>query len=218
VPDQRTRMPAEPEVPEHIMSWWIGLLEGAAGGSHPVFGSRIEAKLDEQTLVVSGALPSEAGRRDLERELRMVAQRGQLAVRNDTTVAPEGAETQGLLEQTLVAIYDGALHAKLAVEQIKGNPLLRSVRFQILAPRSFEDHGAADGDSRQHVAPTYRREVQEALAAGQFVVVATVDETDAFILRELLDEDTRSRRVLVMPPIVAGSAPRAADAPSRARP
>ena len=100
--DQRPRLADEPAVPEHIISWWIGLLEGAAEGNHPVFGNVLEAKLEEQTLVVSGALPSEAGRRDLERELLLVAERHQLAVRNDTTVAPEGAEKQGLLEQTLV--------------------------------------------------------------------------------------------------------------------
>jgi hypothetical protein len=217
MPDRRTQTVNEPEVPEHIMSWWIGLLEGAAEGNHPVFGNVLEAKLEEQTLVVSGALPSEAGRRDLERELLLVAERRQLAVRNDTTVAPEGAEKQGLLEQTLVAIYDEELHAKLAVEQMKGNPLLRSVRFQILDPRSFGGPGAVDGDSRQHLAPTYRREVQEAIAAGQFVVVATVDETDAFTLRELLDEDTRSRQVLAMPPIIAGSASKPAIATPGAR-
>jgi len=217
VPDQRTRTPAEPEVPEHIMSWWVGLLEGDSEGSHPVFGSRLQAKLEEQTLVVSGDLPSEAGRRDLERELRLVAEGRQLQIQNDTTVAPEGEEEQGLLEQTLVAIYDEELHAKLAVEQVKSNPLLRSVRLQILDPQRFGGPAAADGMSRQHVAPTYRRDVQEAVAAGKFVVVATVDETDAFILRELLDEDTRSRQVLVMPPIIAGSAPRPAVASSGAR-
>ena len=190
-------------VPEHVLSWWIALLEGEAEGSHPLFGNALQARLEEQTLVVSGALPSEAGRRDLDRELRQLAEHRGIAVRNETRVAPDGTEASGLLEQTLVAVYAQELHAKLAIEQVQRNPLLGTVRIRLL---QLDGDNATDGGeaaARRHVASSYRDEVRQALEAGQAVVVATADETDTFALRQLLDEETRSLQVLVMPPVVA---------------
>ena len=203
MPETQTDEQTEPEVPEHVLSWWIALLEGEAEGSHPLFGNALQARLEGQTLVVNGALPSEAGRLDLLRELRQLAEHRSIAVRNETGVAPQGAEASGLLEQTLVAIYAQELHATLAIEQVQRNPLLGAVRVHLLQPSGDRAPDAVDALSRHHVALTYREEVRQALEAGQAVVVATVDETAAFALRQLLDEETRSLQVLVMPPIVA---------------
>lgn len=201
--DRRSGTTAEPEVPEHIRSWWIDLLEGEEEGSHPLFGNILQAQLKDQTLVVSGALPSEAARRNLERELHLIVEKRGVAVRNDTTVAPEGAERPAILEQTLIAIFEQELHAKLAIEQVEGNPLLRSVCLRLLAADSANRIGEEDAVAREHIAATYQGELRRAIAAGHAILIATADETDAFALRELLDEDTRSLQVLVMPPILA---------------
>jgi len=217
MPVQRARGTDVPAVPEHVTSWWLGVLEGAAEGSHPVFGNTLEAKLEEQTLVVTGALPSEAGLRDLELELRLVAKDRQLSVRNNATVAPEGMEEHGVLEQTLMAIYDQELHAKLAIEQVQKNPLLPSVHLQLLGPGGNGDLGTAATFSRRLIGPTYQRELQRALEAGNSVVIATVDEADAFALRELMDEDTRSLRVLVLPPIIAAAERQSPDSAQAVR-
>lgn len=201
--DTPTAQPAQLEVPEHVMSWWIDLLEGEAEGSHPLFGNALQASLEGQTLVVGGALPSEAGRRDLERELRLVTERRGVAVRNETSVAPEGAEASGLLEQTLVAVYEQELHARLAIDQVQSNPLLGRVRIQMLQPNGDRPADGVAASAQRHDASTYQDEVRQALEDGQAVVVATADETAAFALRQLLDEETRSLHVLVMPPVVS---------------
>ena len=49
----------------------------------------------------------------------------------------------------------------------------------------------------------YHDDAQQALAAGRSVLIVTVDETEAFKTRELLDEETRSLKTVVVPPAAA---------------
>jgi hypothetical protein len=48
--------------------------------------------------------------------------------------------------------------------------------------------------------------VEKAFTDGEAVLVARVDETEAFKVREMLAEDTRSRWTVATPPIPAGKA------------
>lgn len=53
-------------------------------------------------------------------------------------------------------------------------------------------------------------DVQAALAENHAALILTVDETQAFQAREILDEETRSLRTVVLPPIPASVAQNAA--------
>ncbi len=209
---------ANADAPEQHLSWWLSALQGQAQAGHPVYGETLHAELQDETLVMTGTVPSEDCRHAVQAELRTLQAHTDIPVRNELTVAEPTGEEPGVLQQTLVATYENATQAKVVAEQLRANPVLDSGRLQLLTP----DSSIGDGDRTEAfrtVTETYRADLDRALEEGHAVLVVTVDETRTFEMRQLLDEETRSLQTLVLPPRVAGSGTNAVapDTAERAR-
>src|SRR5207249_1724524 len=61
---------------------------------------------------------------------------------------------------------------------------------------------------RTSVPPAFRDQAGEALAGGHTLLVLTVDEVDAFTVRDLLEQETRSLATLSLPPHPVAGSPR----------
>ena len=73
---------------------------------------------------------------------------------------------------------------------------------------------------RQVIPREYRAQVRDALRKGNTLLVVTVDEVQAFGVRELIDEETRSLMTLTLPPraIAPASKPKARSSTKRTAP
>ena len=188
-----------------IQAWWLSVLAGQASGEHPVYGSGFEARMDGKTLVLSGSVPSGEDRRAIETEVAQLQHHGVEAVRDELQVVPEITDDPGLLVQTLVASFETAEQAGFAEGYMEGHAHVRPGMMTVTTPD--ETHAAV---ARVHaVLPeAYWEDAETALAAGRALLIVTVDETEAFKARELLDEETHSLETLVLPPQPARDLPK----------
>jgi hypothetical protein len=182
---------------DRVRAWWTQVLAGQVDQAHPVQGANLKARLDGDTLVISGTVPSEADRRQIDDEVAHLRGHGVDAVRNELKVEPRGDERPGLLVQTLIGTFETAEQAGFAEGYLQGHAHVDPQHMLVIA---------ADADEAAHTAlravlpEAYQEKVKQALAAGRSVLIFTVDETEAFQARELLDEETRSLQTIVLPP------------------
>lgn len=189
---------------DRVRAWWTQVLAGQLDQAHPVQGSSVKARLDGNTLVITGSVPSEADRREIEGEVAHLRGNGVDAVRNELKVEPRGDEQPGLLVQTLIGAFATAEQAGFAEGYLQGHAHVDPRHMLVVAADADEDAHAA----LHAVLPdAYQQKAEQALAAGRSVLVVTVDETEAFQARELLDEETRSLETIVLPPEPAERSP-----------
>jgi hypothetical protein len=198
-------------LPDSTRAWWTSVLAGQADGSHPVHGANLKTRLEAETLIVSGTVPTEQDRNEIAAETEHLKGHGISTVRNELEVLPEVTDEAGLLTQTLVGIFENAELADFAKGYLEGHAHVRQQLMKLIAP----DDGA-DGRTELHVLlpEAFWEDADKALDEGHALLIVTVDETEAFKARELLDEDTRSLQTLVLPPEAASnaeSAPRSQD-------
>jgi hypothetical protein len=180
-----------------VRAWWLSVLAGQAGEAHPVQGSRVKARLEGETLVITGTVPSEADRREIEAEVEHLRGHGVARVQNELEVAPDVADQHGLLVQTLMATFETAEQAGFAEGYLEEHAHIRPRWMTVIAP----DGDQAGRDAVHAALPqAYWDDAEKALAAGRALLLVTVDETEAFRARELLDEETHSLMTVALPP------------------
>ncbi|HZQ37653.1 MAG TPA: hypothetical protein VFD32_17100 [Dehalococcoidia bacterium] len=182
---------------DRVRAWWTQVLAGQIDQAHPVQGGSVKAHLDGDTLVITGSVPSEADRQAIAAEVEHLRRNGVNAVRNELKAAPRDDEQPGLLVQTLIGAFETAEQAGFAEGYLQGHAHVDPRRMLVVAADADEDARAA---LRSVLPNAYQQKAQQALAAGRSVLVVTVDETEAFQARELLDEETRSLETIVLPP------------------
>ena len=193
-PSEREQARDKPR--ELIDEWWSTVLAGQVGHAHPV-QSEIHARVSNEELVLTGSVPLETDRDEIVAQARPMAADAGLSVRDEIHVTYEATDQPGLLVQTVIAVYASAADARLAEElvldRLHGSPELTVSRL-----------GPGQPDGLTSAVPLdYQDEARDAFAAGRSLLVATVDETAAFRLREMLDEETRSLTTFAAPPEVA---------------
>lgn len=119
-------------------------------------------------------------------------------------VEPRGDEQAGLLVQTLIGAFETAEQAGFAEGYLQGHAHVDPRRMLVVAADADEEARTA---LRSVLPDAYQKQAERALAAGRSVLVVTVDETEAFQARELLDEETRSLETIVLPPEPAERSP-----------
>lgn len=182
---------------DRVRAWWVSVLAGQIEGAHPVQGTHVSATLDGKTLVIGGTVPSEADRTEIEQEVEHLRGNGFDDVRNELEVVPENTAEQGLLVQTLMSVFDNDEQAGFAEGYLEGHAHVKPEAMKVVAPAS-EDSGR---EAVRAVLPQpYWEDAEKALDAGRSLLIVTVDETEVFKARELLDEETRSLETIVMPP------------------
>jgi len=205
-------------LPESIRAWWTAVLAGQADASHPVHGSNLKTRLEGETLIISGTVATEDDRDRIAGETDHLKGHGISTVRNELEILPDDTDEQDLLIQTLVGIFENAEQAGFARDYLESHPHVHPQLIQ-----AIDSEGGADGRAqfRALLPEAFWDEAEKAFEHGQALLILTVDETKAFTARELLADETRSLRTLILPPEAASnmaSARRSFDRATRTLP
>jgi hypothetical protein len=166
-------------------------MAGASDRPHPDFGERFRAKLRGGVLHLSGEVSSQRERRALIKEAAHFVGRGVDDVEAGRLRVSRRDEGPGLHEQRIIAAFGNRKLAEFARAFLGEHGHVEPKELEIIDPEHAD---------RARLAGDFEPEVRRALDAGQAVLLLRVDETDAFELRELLEEETRSLWTIAMPP------------------
>ena len=177
-----------------IEGWWQAILAGGVDEPHPVYGDDLKVSVSHGTLRLLGMMPTEQDRTELLTRGREFVGHGIDRIDSRHLEVAKRKERAGVLEQTLFAAFRNRDVAELARKYLVEIRRLNAKQLDIL------DRGQKD-KVRFLVPGDFVGDVEKALEAGEAVLVVRVDETEAFKVREMLAEDTRSRRTVATPPV-----------------
>ncbi|HSP10308.1 MAG TPA: hypothetical protein VLU92_12020 [Candidatus Dormibacteraeota bacterium] len=179
-----------------VMAWWTTVLAGEANEPHPIHRDGLVVRLDGGTLKLSGEVQTTRDRDELIKQARAQVGRGINEVDSSGLGVMAAKEKAGVLEQVLVAAFPNHATAELALKFV----LERSRTV----PKQQEVISSGESASGLKVVPEgFEAEVRAHLDKGRAVLVLRVDETEAYRVRGLLEEDTRSVWTVAAPPQVA---------------
>jgi hypothetical protein len=176
-----------------VHAWWASVLAGNVYEPHPVHGPAVKVRLHGNRLRLSGELESAPDRNELIRQARQRVGRGIDGVdASDLTLARRD-EQQGILDQTLISAFPNREAAEYARAFV--------IKHSRVMPKQHHIVDSTDLNQMPDLVtegfiPTARK----ALDKGKAVLLLQVDETQAFRVRELLEEDTRSEWTVAIPP------------------
>lgn len=196
---QRGAQESHEVVTDRTRAWWTTVLAGQVEQAHPVFGTHISAKVEDGVLEVTGTVPSAADEQEVRHEVERLRGKGVRDIRIELSVEPESSDEKGLLVQQLVAMFESDEQAGFARGYLESHAHVD--------PGSMTVIGGEAGQARRLLPEPYWEDAQRALEAGRSLLVVTVDETEAFRARELLDEETSSLETIVLPPEPRGKQP-----------
>ena len=181
-----------------IDAWWNAVLAGGVDEPHPVHADDLKVWIRHGALHLVGMLPTEADKGELLTRGRDFVGHGIDRIDARRLKVAKVTEKPGILEQTLIATFRNREVAELARKYLVEIRRLKDKQLVIL------DRGQENMAARL-VPEGFANDIENALEAGEAVLVVRVDETEAFKVREMLAEDTRSRRTVATPPVpVAG--------------
>ncbi|MHB8577538.1 MAG: BON domain-containing protein [Dehalococcoidia bacterium] len=196
---------------DRTRAWWTTVLAGQVDQSYPVMGADIKAHVDGETLVISGTVPAQDDKDDIEREVEHLKGNGVKDIRNEIEVKATTTDKKGLLVQTLVSVFENDEQAGFARGYLEGHAHVNPEGMRIVGPANAgRDHATVHG----MLPEANWQDAEKALDDGRTLLIVTVDETEVFSARELLDEETPSLETTVLPPERSdgGSAERLRDA------
>ena len=183
-----------------IDAWWATVLAGDVSEPHPVFGE-VKVQLRGSRLRLSGELASDAERNDLVDQARQRIGHGIDGVDVSDLKVTRSKEKPGILEQTLVSAFPSRDAAEFARDFV--------INHSRVVPKQSEIVETNRADTLRKLVPgDFVRVARKALDPGQALLILTVDETEVFRVRELLEEDTRSEWTVASPPQLSARAKR----------
>jgi hypothetical protein len=192
---ERRSRPNEPAAAV-VDAWWTGVLAGEAEEPHPIYGERLKVRLKDGRVVMSGEVDS---RRDREALIAQAKQKTGHEVDASALAAVERRERRGVLDQTLMAAFPEADVAELARDLV--------AQHTRVTPKAQAIIRAGQEDRLRRLLPEeFALDAERVLRKNQALLILRVDETDAFNVRRLLEEDTRSMWTVATPPDVAEKA------------
>jgi hypothetical protein len=175
-----------------VTAWWASVLAGDVYQPHPVYGA-LKAQLDGGRLRLSGELENEADRNELVRQARERIGHGIDRVDVSRLTVPSNHEKVGILSQTLISAFPNREAAEFARAFV--------VKHSRVAPLQDEIVDSTHADNLRALLPEeFIDDAGKALDSGEALLIVQVDETAAFRVRELLEEDTRSEWTIAVPP------------------
>src|SRR5882762_8902842 len=174
-----------------IDAWWATVLAGDVSEPHPVFGN-VKVQLHGSRLRLSGELESDAERKDLVDQARQRIGHGIDGEDASGLKVTSRKEKAGVLEQTLGSAFPSRDAAEFARDFV--------IKHSRVVPKQSEIVDGHHADIRKRVPADFARAARKALDSGQALLILTVDEIEAFRVRELLEEDTRSEWTVAAPP------------------
>ena len=179
-----------------VEAWWTAVLTGEADEPHPIHGDRLVVRLDGGNLKLSGEVQTAGDRAELIEQARAHVGRGIDEVDSSALAVVASNEKAGVLEQVLVAAFPNRKTAELALKFVLERSRALPRQKEILS-------SSGRGPDLKAVPEGFETEVRSQLDKGRAVLVLRVDETEAFRVRGLLEEDTRSLWTVAAPPQVA---------------
>jgi hypothetical protein len=159
--------------------------------SHPIHGDALKVKVRRGVLQLSGEVASNMERQRVIAEARRHVRRGVDDVDARRLRVAKHDEQAGLLEQRLIAAFPSREIAEYALDYVLEHSRVKPKEKAIVESvqdRKLEQLGE------------FARDAKAALEAGNSLLVLCVDETEAFEVRELLDEETGSSWTITLPP------------------
>jgi hypothetical protein len=175
-----------------VNAWWASVLAGDVYEPHPAYGA-LKAHLDGGRLRLSGELESEADRNELVRQGRERIGHGIDRVDVSRLTVANSDEKPGILSQTLISAFPNREAAEFAHAFVLKHTRVGRLHEEIVDSAHSERLGALLPDE-------FIDDGGKALDSGQTLLILRVDETAAFRVRELLEEDTRSEWTMAVPP------------------
>lgn len=176
-----------------VDAWWDAVLLGETDEPHPVFGQSISARIHGERLDIAGELDRKSDRDELLEEARARIGHGVKDVDASHLKVAHTNERPGILEQTLAAAFPNRETAELARKLVLERGRIRPTREAIV------DAGD-EGELRGLLPAEFVEEARQRIGKGDALLVLRIDETEAFRVRELLEEDTRSTWTIATPP------------------
>jgi hypothetical protein len=177
-----------------ISGWWDAVIAGEVE-PHPIYGENLSVRLKNGRLELSGELARRLDRDELVGQACSRIGHGVHEVDATHLRVADKREKPGVLEQTLVAAFPDRATATLARNVVLEHSRVVPKEEAIVDRRnSRELHRLVPGE--------YLDDAKKRLGRGDALLVMRVDETDAFRVRALLDEDTRSTWTIATPPAV----------------
>jgi hypothetical protein len=179
-------------------AWWASVLAGDVYDPHPIHRD-VKVRLHGGRLRLSGELESIEDRDELVGQARQRIGHGIDHVDVSSLNVVNREEKPGILEQTLISAFPGREAAEYARDFV--------LKHSRVVPKQSDIVDAGSGDRLRVLLPDdFARDTGKALDSGRALLILRVDETEAFKVRELLDEDTRSEWTVTMPPrLIEGS-------------
>ena len=183
-----------------VDAWWATVLAGDVSQPHPIFGD-VKVSLKGRRLRLSGELESDADRKELVRQARHWIGNGIDGVDVSGLTLVSRKEKAGILEQTLISAFPSPDAADFARDFV--------VKHTRVVPKKSEIVDPHHADRLRGLIPdNFVREARKALSGGHALLILRIDETEAFRVRELLEEDTRSEWTIAAPPELSGGTSR----------
>ena len=183
-----------------VNAWWDAVLAGDVDEPHPILGDSVRVRVRDGCLILSGELARAADRDHLIRQARARIGAGFRDVDVSRLRLADSHERPGILDQTLIAAYPDPATARRASDFVLAHSRVR--------PRHHVVVESINKSLRQAVPADYIDDARKRLAKGDSLLVMRVDETDAFRVRELMEEDTRSSWTVAAPPELSSPAER----------
>jgi hypothetical protein len=167
------------------------VIVGHPGESHPIHGDALRVRLRHGVLQLSGEVASNEERQKVIAEARRHVRRGVDDVDARRLRVARRDEQAGLLEQRLIAAFPSRQIAEYALDYVLEHSRVKpkvNVIVESAQDKKLEQLGE------------FGRDAKAALEAGNSLLILCVDETEAFEVRELLDEETGSSWTITLPP------------------
>jgi hypothetical protein len=166
------------------------VIVGHHGESHPIYGDDLKVRLRHGVLHLSGEVASDQERQRVIAEARRHVGRGVDDVDARRLRIARRDEQQGILEQRLIAAFPSREIAEYALAYVLEHSRVKPKEKAIIE----------SADEKLRPLGEFVRDAKRALEAGNCILIVCVDETEAFEVRELLDEETGSLWTIAMPP------------------
>lgn len=176
-----------------IETWWDTVLAGAAVGPHPLHGEDVVVRLTDGCLHLVGQVDDSEERDELIQQARSHIGHGIDDVDAGGLLVRSSGEKAGVLDQTLVAALPDRKTAELVRTFVVEHGRVKPRADAIIEPghrRKLKDL----------LSPALAEDAERMLDRGMVLLVLRVDETSAFTVRMLLEEDTRSTWTVAAPP------------------
>jgi hypothetical protein len=196
----RTSSASLPADASLIDAWWAAVLAGDIYQPHPLY-TGLKVRLGGRHLRLSGELESDEDRTELIRQARKRIGRGIDRVDVSQLTVATRTEKPGILEQSLISAFPSRDAAEYARDFV--------IKLSRVVPKQSDIVDADHADELRRLVPEeFLRTARRAIDSGDALMILRVDETEAFRVRELLEEETRSQWTIGLPPRLKDAAKR----------